>query len=215
MSLLFKIYAASKIRYDVTDIFHLRSISMGSWVFLAILAVIVIYVISLYNKIIRMKQTRDNAFSDIDVQLKERHNLIPNLVNTVKGYAEHEEGILTAVTEARSNAMKTGENVGDVSKAESVLGAAMMNLMAVAENYPDLKADQNFAKLQDELSHIEQKIAAARRFFNSATKEYNISIQTFPSVVVANMFKFSEEEFFEMDEAEKALAEQPPEVSFS
>jgi len=188
---------------------------MGSWVFLAILAVIVIYVISLYNKIIRMKQTRDNAFSDIDVQLKERHNLIPNLVNTVKGYAEHEEGILTAVTEARSNAMKTGENVGDVSKAESVLGAAMMNLMAVAENYPDLKADQNFAKLQDELSHIEQKIAAARRFFNSATKEYNISIQTFPSVVVANMFKFSEEEFFEMDEAEKALAEQPPEVSFS
>lgn len=188
---------------------------MGSWVFLAILAVIVIYVISLYNKIIRMKQTRDNAFSDIDVQLKERHNLIPNLVNTVKGYAEHEESILTAVTEARSNAMSGGSNVGDVSKAESVLGAAMMNLMAVAENYPDLKADQNFAKLQDELSHIEQKIAAARRFFNSATKEYNISIQTFPSVVVANMFKFSEEEFFEMDEAEKALAEQPPEVSFS
>mgnify|MGYP003624407400 CR=1 FL=1 len=188
---------------------------MGSWVFLAILAVIVIYIISLYNKIIRMKQTRDNAFSDIDVQLKERHNLIPNLVNTVKGYAEHEESILTAVTEARSSAMKTGDNVDDVSKAESVLGTAMMNLMAVAENYPDLKADQNFAKLQDELSHIEQKIAAARRFFNSATKEYNISIQSFPSVVVANMFKFGEESFFEMDAAEKELAAQPPEVSFS
>lgn len=188
---------------------------MGSWVFPAILAVIVIYAISLYNKIIRMKQTRENAFSDIDVQLKERHNLIPNLVNTVKGYAEHEDKILTQVTEARSRAMSGGGSVGDVAKAESALGAAMMNLMAVAENYPDLKADQNFAKLQDELSNLEQKIAAARRFFNSATKEYNISIQMFPAVLLANMFGFSEEEFFELDEAEKEAASQPPEVNFA
>lgn len=188
---------------------------MGSWVLPAILVVVAIYTVSLYNKIIRMKQTRDNAFSDIDVQLKERHNLIPNLVSTVKGYADHEESILTAVTEARSNAMSGGSNVGDVSKAESVLGTAMMNLMAVAENYPDLKADQNFAKLQDELANIEQKIAAARRFFNSATKEYNISIQMFPAVLIANMFKFSEEEFFELDEQEKEAASQPPEVNFA
>ena len=162
-----------------------------------------------------MKQTRDNAFSDIDVQLKERHNLIPNLVNTVKAYATHEEKILTQVTEARSHAMSGGGSVGDVAKAEGVLGAAMMNLMAVAENYPDLKADQNFAKLQDELSNLEQKIAAARRFFNNATKEYNISIQMFPASLFAKMFNFHDEEFFEMDEAEKLAAAKPPEVSFS
>jgi len=189
---------------------------MGSWVFPAILVVIAIYIVSLYNKIIRMKQTRDNAFSDIDVQLKERHNLIPNLINTVKGYAAHEEKILTQVTEARSNAMSGGSgSVGDVAKAEGVLGTAMMNLMAVAENYPDLKADQNFAKLQDELSNLEQKIAAARRFFNNATKEYNISIQMFPAALFAKMFNFHEEEFFELDDAEKAAVQQPPEVSFS
>lgn len=187
---------------------------MESLIFLGVLAVFVFYAISLYNKIIRMKQTRENAFSDIDVQLKERHNLIPNLVNTVQGYAEHEEKILTQVTDARATAMKGGKSVGDVAAAESALGAAMMNLMAVAENYPDLKADQNFAKLQDELSNLEQKIAAARRFFNNATKEYNISIQMFPAVILANMFGFKDEEFFELSAKEKEAAQTPPEVSF-
>ena len=187
---------------------------MGSWVFLAILAVAVIYLISLYNKIIRMEQTRDNAFSDIDVQLKERHDLVPNLVNTVKGYADHEDDILKQVTEARATAMKGG-SVGDVAKAESALGAAMMNLMAVAENYPDLKADQNFAKLQAELSNLEQKIAAARRFFNNATKEYNVSIKTVPAVLFAGAFGFGEEEFFELDALEKESASKPPEVNFA
>lgn len=182
-------------------------------VILGLIAGIVIFFIVLYNRIIALIQTRKNAFSDIDVQLKQRHDLIPNLVNTVKGYAEHESGLFKKVTEARANAMRQS-SIDDKVAAESTLGAAMMQLMAVAENYPDLKADQNFQQLSAEISDIENKIAAARRFFNNATNEYNTAIQQFPAVLVARMFNFTDEPFFEMTAAEKEIAEQPPEVQF-
>ena len=173
----------------------------------------VLFFIVIYNRLIALREKRKNAFSDIDVQLKQRHDLIPNLVNVVKGYATHEQTILENVTMARSNAMRQSTIDGKAA-AETGLGAAMMQLFAVAENYPDLKADQNFQRLQSELSDIENKIAAARRFFNNATNELNTAIQQFPAVIVARMFNFTEENFFEMTPEEKALAEQPPEVQF-
>jgi|TARA_B100001971_G_C18214074_1_gene552661 LemA protein len=186
---------------------------METWMIWAAIGVAVLFLIVLYNRIIGLKQTRNNAFSDIDVQLKLRHDLIPNLVETVKGYASHEKELLEQVTNARASAMKETTVDGKVA-AENQLGAAMFKLMAVAEAYPDLKADQNFRQLQDELSDVENKIAAARRFFNNATNEYNTAIQQFPAVLVANMFKFTEEPFFEMSEIEKEAAEKPPSVSF-
>lgn len=180
---------------------------------LIVLGVVVVMFIGIYNRIVALVQRRKNAFSDIDVQLKLRHDLIPNLVNTVKGYATHEKGVFEQVTAARARAMQGG-SVNDRVKAEAGLGAAMMNLMAVAENYPQLKADANFMSLQAELSDIENKIAAARRFFNNATSEYNTSIQQFPAVIVAKIGGFHEEIFFELDAAEKQAVAQPPSVSF-
>lgn len=186
---------------------------MEIWIILGVIALIVIWLISIFNRIVSMRQRRNNAFSDIDVQLKLRHDLIPNLINTVKAYAKHEDKLLSNITEARSQAMKSN-SVKDKSEAESVLGAAMMNLMAVAENYPDLKADANFRQLQTELSDIENKIAAARRFFNNATSEFNTIIQQFPGVIVARMFNYTEEDFFELSEAEATQVKEPPKVSF-
>jgi len=186
---------------------------METWMIWAGFAAIILFLVVLYNRIIGLQQTRKNAFSDIDVQLKLRHDLVPNLVNTVKGYAEHEKGVLETVTAARANAMKE-TTIDGKTGAEQVLGAAMVKLMAVAEAYPDLKADQNFQKLQDELSDIENKIAAARRFFNNATSEYNTAIQQVPAVFVARMFGFTDEEFFELSELEKQAVDTPPEVSF-
>ncbi len=188
--------------------------SSGFLVFLGILGAIALLLITLYNRIIKLIQTRKNAFSDIDVQLKLRHDLVPNLVETVKGYAKHEEGVFTKVTDARATALKGG-SVADKASAESALGTAMVNLMAVAEAYPELKADANFRQLQNELSDIENKIAAARRFFNNATNEYNASIQQFPAVLIANNFGFKEEDFFEVSETEKVAIEKAPDVSFS
>lgn len=186
---------------------------MELMIILALIIGVVGLFIILYNRIIALKQTRKNAFADIDVQLKQRHDLIPNLVSTVKGYAEHETELLQKVTDARASAMRQS-SIDDKVNAESTLGAAMMQLLAVAENYPDLKADQNFRQLQAEISDIENKIAAARRFFNNATNEYNTAIQQFPAVLVARAFNFQDENFFEMTPAEKELAEQPPAVEF-
>lgn len=173
----------------------------------------VFLLIVLYNRIVALVQRRKNAFSDIDVQLKLRYDLVPNLVETVKGYAAHEKGVMEKVTEARATAMRGG-SMADRMKAEGALGAAMMNLLAVAENYPQLKADANFRQLQSEISDIENKIAAARRFFNNATSEYNTSIQQFPAVLVARMFGFHEEIFFEMDAAEQQAVKNAPKVGF-
>jgi LemA protein len=188
--------------------------NMNSWIIWAVLGSIVLLLVALYNRIIALVQTRKNAFSDIDVQLKLRYDLVPNLIETVKGYAAHEKGVFERVTEARAAAMRGG-SIQDRVQAEGKLGAAMMNLMAVAENYPQLKADGSFQKLQSELSDIENKIAAARRYFNNATNEYNTAIRQFPAVLVARLFGFKEEVFFELDAAETQAAKTAPKVNFS
>jgi len=186
---------------------------MESWIIWVVIALVAVLLVGLYNRIVALIQRRKNAFSDIDVQLKLRHDLIPNLVETVKGYAAHESTVFEKVTEARATAMRGG-SVAERAQAESMLGAAMMNLMAVAENYPQLKADGSFQQLQAELSDIENKIAAARRFFNNATNEYNTAIQQFPAVLIARMFGFKEEVFFELDAAEAAAVKKAPSVNF-
>ncbi len=187
---------------------------MDSWVGLGIVAVVIGLFILLYNRLVALRQTRENAFSDIDVQLKQRYNIVPQLVETVKGYAAHEKETFENVTNARAQVGAAKGATGERVAAENVLGGALMGLLAVSENYPDLKADQNFQKLMDELSDIENKISAARRFFNNATAEYNTAAQQFPAVIVANMFGFSQEEFFELDEAEAAAVQKAPEVKF-
>lgn len=187
---------------------------MGMWSILGIIALIAVVMIVIYNRLVALRQTRNNAFSDIDVQLKQRYDLVPQLVETVKGYASHEQEVFEHVTEARSRVGAAKGAGGERVEAEQVLGGALMNLLAVAENYPDLKADQNFQNLMNELSDIENKIAAARRFFNNATSEYNAAIQQFPAVLIANSFGFNEEPFFELDPAEAEMVHKAPEVKF-
>ncbi len=187
---------------------------MESWIVLGVIGFIAVLLIVLYNRLVALRQTRENAFSDIDVQLKQRFNLVPQLVETVKGYAAHEKETFENVTNARAQVGAAKGATGERVNAENVLGGALMGLLAVAENYPDLKADQNFQKLMNELSDIENKIAAARRFFNNATAEYNTATQQFPAVLIANMFGFKQEDFFELDEAEAAAVQKAPEVKF-
>lgn len=180
---------------------------------LGLVVLLVIGGIMIYNRLVALRQNRNNAFSDIEVQLKQRFDLIPNLVETVKGYASHEKDLFEKVTAARagvSQASGTNERI----QAEKTLGAAMMNLFAVAENYPDLKADQNFQQLMAEVSDIENKIAAARRFFNNATSELNTAVQQFPANLIAGNFGFKAEEFFEVSEEEKAAIEKAPSIQF-
>ena len=186
---------------------------------LTILLVIVVglalLMIVLYNRLVALRQKRLNAFSDVDVQLKQRYDLIPNLVETVKAYAKHEDKVFMQVTEARANAMKSREaGIEGRAAAESVLGGAMMQLMAVAENYPELKANENFKQLQTELSDLENKIAAARRFFNNATSQLNTAIQQFPAVLIAGPLGFKSEVFFELPEAEAEAVQKVPDVNF-
>ncbi len=187
---------------------------MESYVIIGVIIAFVGLFIVLYNRLVALRQTRQNAFSDIDVQLKQRFNLVPQLVETVKGYAAHEKQTFENVTNARAQVGAAKGATGERVAAENVLGGALMGLLAVAENYPDLKADQNFQKLMSELSDIENKIAAARRFFNNATAEYNTSTEQFPAVLIANMFGFKKEPFFELDQAEAALVQKAPEVKF-
>ena len=185
------------------------------WIILGVFVVIGFALMMIYNRLVALRQTRNNAFSDIDVQLKQRYDLVPQLVETVKGYASHEKQVFENVTNARAQVGQArGEGQGSRMKAEGMLGMALGGLLAVAENYPELKADSNFRRLMDELSDIENKIAAARRFFNSATAEYNTATEQFPAVMIAGMFGFQKEEFFELDEAEKAAVHKAPEVKF-
>lgn len=190
--------------------------SMEPWmIVLSGVILLILYVILLYNRLIALRQNRANAFSDIDVQLKQRLDLVPNLVETVKGYATHEKSTFEEVTRARAAAMSAG-SLNDRVAAEGALGGAIAGLFAVAENYPQLKADANFRQLQTELSDLENKVAAARRFFNNATSEYNTSVQQFPAVLVARLFGFSgQETFFEITAAERPQAEAAPKVSFN
>ena len=184
-----------------------------SGIILIVLGVIVVFIIVGYNRLVSLRQAWKNAFADIDVQLKQRHDLIPNLVETVKGYAAHESGVFESVTAARATAMRA-TTPAEKGAAEGALSGALMNLMAVAENYPQLKANENFKQLQDELADIENKIAAARRFFNNAVAEYNASIEQFPSVFYAGALGFTHADMFALDAAEKAEAGTPPKVSF-
>jgi len=180
---------------------------------LVVLALIVFFAVMTYKSLVGLRQAWKQAFADIDVQLKQRHDLIPNLVETVKGYAAHESGVFEKVTEARATAMRA-TGVGEKAAAEGALSGALGNLLAVAENYPQLKANENFLRLQTELSDLENKIAAARRFLNNAVAEYNGAIQKFPAVLFAGMMGFMPAQMFELDAAEKAEDVNPPKVSF-
>jgi LemA protein len=183
------------------------------WVVVGAIILIVLYVIFIYNRLVSLRQTVSQSWSDISVQLKQRHDLVPNLVETVKGYAAHERGTLDAVVKAR-NAAVAASGPANQAKAENMLTGALRQLFALSEAYPDLKANQNFLSLQSELSDIENKIAAARRFFNNAVSEYNAAIQQFPAVMIAGPLGFGERAFFELDEGERAAVEATPQVKF-
>jgi LemA protein len=179
------------------------------YVVLIIIAVLILWLVFVFNKLISLKNRSQEAWSDIDVQLKRRHDLIPNLVEAVKGYASHERELFEKVTEARTKAMGA-QTMGDKAQAENALSGTLKSLFAVAENYPDLKASQNFLELQRELTDTEDKIQAARRFYNGNVRDLNIQIEKFPASIVASMFAFKKMEFFEIAEAEK----EPVKVKF-
>lgn len=181
-------------------------------IILIVVAVLAIFIISVYNNLVNLRNRRENAFADIDVQLKQRHDLIPQLVNAVKGYMKHEEGVLTKITEARTKAMQAGSIDGKIS-AENQLSNALSGLKVAVEAYPDLKASSNFLQLQEELSDIENKLASVRRYFNSATRELNTGIEKFPNNLLAGMFGFSRQTSFDLGEDRSSL-EKAPDVSF-
>lgn len=185
----------------------------GIIIAIVIVVVLVLYVISIYNTLVKYKIRRENAFADIDVQLRQRHDLIPQLVNTVKGYMKHEEGVLTKVTEARSRAM-SATGIDEKIAAEQQLTSAMAGLRIQLEAYPDLKASANFMQLQTEISDVENKLAAVRRFFNSATKELNTAIQMFPNVIFAGMFGFKTAAMFDLGD-DRTTVEKAPDINFN
>ena len=182
-------------------------------IIILVVAIIVVWAVFTYNRLVALRNRAKEAFSDIDVQLKRRYNLIPNLLEAVKGYAAHEKGVFIKVTEARANALSAEQsgNVKDMGKAENMLSDTLKSLFAVAENYPDLKASSNFMELQRELRDTEDKIQASRRFFNTTVMSFNTMIQIFPAVLMARTLGFKQEEFFEIEEeGQKAV----PKVSF-
>jgi LemA protein len=186
-----------------------------TWIVLGVIVALILWIIMVYNGLVAMRQRVNQAFSDIDVQTKQRHDLIPNLVETVKGYASHERGTLEAVVAAR-NAAITAQSGGVAAQAaaENALSGALRQLFALSEAYPDLKANQNFQQLQSELSDIENKIAAARRFFNNAVQEYNTGIEQFPAVLMAGSLGFTRKEFFDVGDEERKVIAQAPQVKF-
>ena len=189
---------------------------MITWIVIGVVVAIVLFiVVGGYNRLVALDQRADQSFADIDVQLKQRQDLIPNLVETVKGYATHERGTLDAVTQARA-AAAGAHNINDRVQAENTLTGALGRLFAVAEAYPDLKANTNFQQLQTELSDIENKLAAARRFFNNAVSEFNAARRQFPVVLFAGLVGFgSDKPFFDVGEADRAaMTAAPPTVNF-
>lgn len=186
---------------------------MALYIGIGIAVLLILYVISVYNKLIKLRINRENAFADIDVQLKQRFDLIPQLVNTVKGYMDHESDVLKAITLARSG-VQSAKTIDEKIVAEAGLTSALSGLNIQVEAYPDLKANQNFLELQSEISDIENKLAAVRRFFNSATKEFNVALQVFPANIVAGMFGFKDASFFEIADDKREQMEAAPEVSF-
>jgi LemA protein len=186
--------------------------STTAWIVLGIVVVVVFWAISVFNGLVALRQRVNQSFADIDVQLKQRHDLIPNLVETVKGYAGHERGTLEAVVKARQTAM-AAPGVEQKVAAENMLTGALRQMFALSEAYPDLKANQNFQQLQAEITDIENKLAASRRFFNNAVQEYNTGIQQFPAALFAGAFGFGPREFFDVG-GERAQLDQAPSVKF-
>lgn len=192
-----------------------------NWILIGIIVVVALALIYFYNRFVKLTQRTKEAWADIDVQLKRRYDLIPNLIETVKGYAAHERETLEQVTEARANATQTHVDTSNVTPdqiaamagAESALSGALGRLLAVAESYPDLKANENFAKLQDELTDTENKIQAARRFYNGNVRDLNIALESFPSNLVGKTFNFKAEPYFELEETSEAR--EPVKVDFN
>ena len=182
---------------------------MFSWILLGALIVVVLWFIGTYNGLIRLKNQTDEAWSDIDVQLKRRYDLIPNLINTVKGYAAHESGVFEKVTQARAAAMGVS-NPQERAVAENALSSTLKSLFAVSEAYPELKANQNFLRLQDELSDTENKVQASRRFYNGNVSDLNIKVQMFPTNLISGMLGFQARQYFEIGDGERAV----PNVQF-
>lgn len=178
---------------------------------LLILVLLVGVVVMLYNSLVKSRNRVDEAWSDIEVQLKRRYDLIPNLVETVKGYAKQESGVFEEVTKARSQAMQAG-TMQEKLQDENILSGTLKSLFAVAENYPDLKSNQNFLQMQGDLTDTENKIQASRRFYNGTVRDYNTKLQTVPTNILANIFKFKVREFFDIDE--KGVEGQPVKVQF-
>ncbi len=183
------------------------------WVVLGLIVLIVLWLLMTYNGLVSMNQRANQAFADIDVQLKQRHDLIPNLIETVKGYAAHEKETFDAVIKARNSAMSV-HGAGPQAAAEQGLSGALGRLMALSEAYPDLKANTNFLDLQGQLGNIEDKLAAARRFFNNAVGEFNAAVQSIPAVFFAKNFGFNTREFFDIGETQRVAMDKPPEVKF-
>ena len=181
-------------------------------IIIIVVVILVIILITVYNRLVKLRNHRENAFADIDVQLKQRYDLIPQLVETVKGYAKHEKETLARVIELRNQAVAATSIDGKIA-AENQLSGVLAGLKVTLEAYPDLKANQNFLQLQEEMSDIENKLSSVRRFFNSATKEYNNAVQTFPSNIIAGMFGFSKAPMFDLG-AERAAHNVAPKVSF-
>ena len=177
-------------------------------ILLAVIVVLVIWAISVYNGLVSMRQRVNQAFADVDVQLKQRHDLVPNLVETVKGYAAHERGTLEEVVKAR-NAAVSAQGPAQQAAAENMLSGALRQLFALSEAYPDLKANANFQQLQAQLTDLENKIAAARRFFNNAVQEYNTGIQRFPAALFAASFGFTQKDYFDLGDERKTVGEAP------
>ena len=182
-------------------------------VVIAVVVLLGLWAVGIYNNLVKLRNNRENAFANIDVQLKQRHDLVQQLVATVKGYADHEKEVLTRVTEARSAAMNA-TTINEKIQAENNLTSALAGLRVSLEAYPDLKANQNFLQLQTEIADIENKLAAVRRFFNSATRELNNAVQTFPSNIFAGMFGFHKEPMFEVSKEERADLDKAPEIKF-
>lgn len=185
----------------------------GTLIAVIVVVILVLWIIAIYNGLVRYRNNRENAFADIDVQLKQRHDLVPQLLGAVKGYMEHERGTLENITKARQKAV-AATSINDKIAAEQELGAALSGLNIQVEAYPDLKASQNFMQLQNELSDIENKLAAVRRFFNSATKELNIAVQKFPNMIFAGMFGFKVEPMFDLGVVQRQELDKAPEVKF-
>jgi LemA protein len=187
---------------------------MFFWIVLGVLALIAVWLIGAYNGLVAMRQRANQAFADIDVQLKQRHDLIPNLVETVKGYAAHERDTLDAVIRARNSAM-TAQGPTAQAQAEGVLTGALGKLFALGEAYPDLKAAANFQQLQQDLGDVENKLSAARRFFNNAVSEFNAAVESFPALLFSKSMGFVKREFFDVGgEARAAMDAAPPQVKF-